>query len=213
MPRQSYFCVVMYIRMTSILKAIFPQLIWEVPDSEKNIYLTFDDGPHPEITPQALQILDQFQAKATFFCVGENVQKFESTYKQILDEGHKTGNHSFNHLNGWKTKADEYYRNIEKCAEMVDSHLFRPPYGRIKPTQAVYLKMHYRIIMWSVLTEDYNKDLTPEKCLKKSIKKTQPGSIIVFHDSEKAQKNMLYTLPRFLEHFTQLGYQFPVIPF
>jgi len=198
--------------MTGILKTFLPQLVWELPDDEKYIYLTFDDGPHPEITLKVLNILDQFDAKATFFCVGDNVRKFESTYHQILIKGHKTGNHSFNHLNGWKTTSDEYYRNIKKCAELVDSHLFRPPYGRIKPTQAAYLKMRYRIIMWTVLTEDYNKNLSPVKCLEKAIRKTRQGSIIVFHDSEKAQKNMLTVLPKFLEHFTQYGYRFPVIP-
>jgi len=207
-----YFCVVMNIRTTGILKTLFPHLIWDIPSNEKNIYLTFDDGPHPEITPEVFNILDKYNAKATFFCVGENVNKFASTYRQILSRGHKAGNHTFNHLNGWKTPSDEYYNNIEKCAELVDSQLFRPPYGRIKATQAAYLKMHYRIIMWSVLTEDYNKGLSQEQCLEKAIKRTRPGLILIFHDSEKAQKNMLFALPRFLEHFTQLGYRFPVIP-
>jgi peptidoglycan/xylan/chitin deacetylase (PgdA/CDA1 family) len=201
-----------YNRMTGIFKTIFPQLIWEIKTEEKNIYLTFDDGPHPDITPQVIQILDQFNAKATFFCVGENVSTYGSAYQQILKKGHQTGNHTYNHLNGWKTRSDVYYQNIEKCAEMVDSHLFRPPYGRIKPTQVGYVKMRYRIIMWSVLTGDFMNDLSPYKCLEKSIDKTRPGSIIVFHDSEKAKKNMLFVLPRFLEHFTQLGYRFPVIP-
>jgi peptidoglycan-N-acetylglucosamine deacetylase len=212
MRRQLYFCVVIYSRMTGILKTIFPHLTWELPGGEKNIYLTFDDGPHQNITPEVLEVLDEFNAKATFFCVGENVRKYESVYQKILNNGHKTGNHTYNHLNGWETSSDKYYRNIEKCAGFVDSNLFRPPYGKIKPTQASYLKMHYFIIMWSVLTEDYNKDLLPEKCLEKAMKTTHPGSIIVFHDSEKAQKNMLFVLPRFLEHFTQLGYRFPIIP-
>lgn len=195
-----------------MFKLLFPQLIWEFPSENKNIYLTFDDGPHPEITEEVLRILDQHKAKATFFCVGDNVKKYGETYHQIIKKGYLTGNHTFNHLNGWKTPAGEYYSNIEKCAQLVDSHLFRPPYGRIKPTQAAYLKMRYRIIMWTVLSYDFNQNLLPENCLQTSVRKTRPGSIVVFHDSEKAKRNMLYVLPRFLDHFLKLGYRFPVIP-
>ncbi len=194
-----------------MFRFLFPNLIWNIKTSAKEIFLTFDDGPHPDITPEVLDILDQFDAKATFFCVGENVKKYYETYRMILDKGHKTGNHTFNHCNGWKTPAVEYYENIEKCTEVVDSHLFRPPYGRIKPMHIPYLKMQFQIIMWSVLSGDYNNKVSPEKCLEKSIRYTRPGSIVVFHDSLKASKNMLFTLPRFLDHFSKLDYRFPSI--
>ncbi len=198
-------------RLPHLLKLFFPSLIWEIKTSEKEIFLTFDDGPHPEITSKVLDILDQYRAKATFFCVGENVEKHTETYQQILKKGHRTGNHTFNHLNSWKTPANAYYENIQKCTQVVDSHLFRPPFGRIYPNQIPYLKMQFRVIMWTVLTEDYVPELSPEKCFKKSIQTTRPGSIVVFHDSVKASKNMLYVLPRFLEHFSKLGYRFPTI--
>jgi peptidoglycan-N-acetylglucosamine deacetylase len=199
-------------RLTPLFRIIFPHLTWKLSSNDKKIYLTFDDGPHPEITPEVLSILNSFQAKATFFCVGENVQKFESTYQKILMKGHRTGNHTHNHLNGWKTPSSDYFQNIDHCAQFVDSHLFRPPYGRIQPSHIPYLKMRYRIIMWSVLTGDYKPKIKPEQCLRRTLKQTRSGSIVVFHDSEKARENMLYTLPRFLTHFTNLGYSFPIIP-
>lgn len=209
--RQSYFCFEMNTRLPYLLKLLFPSLIWDIKTSEKELFLTFDDGPNPEITPKVLDILDKFDAKATFFCVGENVQKHPATYQQILKKGHKTGNHTFNHLNGWKTPTDDYYSNIQKCAKLINSHLFRPPFGRIKPVHIPYLNMQFRVIMWTVLTEDYVPEISPEKCFKKSIQTTGPGSIVVFHDSNKASINLLYALPRFLEYFSNLGYQFSTI--
>jgi len=199
-------------RLTPLFKIIFPQLTWDLPSKDKKIYLTFDDGPHPDITPEVLSILNSFQAKATFFCVGENVRKFDNAYQKILMKGHRTGNHTYNHLNGWKTPSSDYFQNIDHCAQLVDSNLFRPPYGRIKPAHIPYLKMRYRIIMWSVLTGDYNRKIKPEQCLRHTLKRTKSGSIVVFHDSEKARENLLYVLPRFLTHFKNLGYSFPVIP-
>lgn len=198
----------MYSKLTYFLKYLFPQLVWDISTNEKTIYLTFDDGPDPEITPKVIEILDQYNAKATFFCVGQNVQKYPDTYEQVLMKGHQTGNHTYNHLNGWKASSKAYYQSIEKCTEVIDSHLFRPPYGRIKPTHIPYLKMQFRIIMWTILTEDYVTTVSPEKCYAKSKLHTGPGSIVVFHDSVKASKNMLYALPRFLDHFSSLGYQF-----
>jgi len=195
-----------------LLKLVFPQLIWEVKTGRKEIFLSFDDGPHPEITARVLDILDNYQAKATFFCVGHNVKKFPETYREILSRGHKTANHSFNHLNGWKTPSQIYYNNIEKCASLVDSKLFRPPYGRISLKQIAHLKKKYSIVMWSVLSMDYSKKISPEQCLTNSITYTKPGSIVVFHDSKKASENMLYALPGFLDHFKKLGYNFVVIP-
>ena len=193
------------------LKLIFPQLTWQVKTNKKEIYITFDDGPHPEITPKVLEILDKYNAKASFFCVGHNVEKYPETYDEIIKHGHKTGNHTFNHLNGWKVKSKEYFENIEKCSELVDSHLFRPPYGRIGLKHIPYIKMNFRIIMWSVLSLDFDLKISPEKCLENSIKNSKEGSIIIYHDSEKASKNMLYALPRFLDHFKSRGYSFPVL--
>ncbi len=192
-------------------KFLFPQLIWEIATPEREIFLTFDDGPHPEITPRVLDILDNYQAKATFFCVGENVKKYPETYNQILKKGHQTGNHGFHHLNGWKTSNRKYLDDADRCAGLVGSHLFRPPYGRITYLQIGYLKINYRIIMWSVLTYDFHPKITPQKCYDYAVKFSKPGSIIVFHDSEKAAGNMLFALPRFLEHFTESGYRFKVI--
>ncbi|NOX84837.1 MAG: polysaccharide deacetylase family protein [Chlorobi bacterium] len=194
-----------------IVKLLFPQLIWEIETSDKEMFLTFDDGPHPDITNQVLEILDNYQAKATFFCVGENVQKYPETYNQILKKGHRTGNHGFHHLNGWKTANRKYLDDIDRCAGLVGSHLFRPPYGRITYLQIGYLKINYRIIMWSVLTYDFHPETTPQKCYDNAVKSGKPGSIIVFHDSEKAAGNMLFALPRFLEHFSGMGYRFKAI--
>lgn len=175
------------------------------------IYLTFDDGPVPEITPAVLEILRQYNAKATFFCVGDNVRKHRGVYEMVLREGHATGIHTFSHLKGIKTDDVTYFSDIEKCAEYVDTKLFRPPYGRISRSQVKYLRTRYRIIMWSALTGDYNHRLTKEQVLENAIKHTKDGSIIVFHDSIKASERMFYALPRMLEHFTKMGYKFEAI--
>jgi len=192
-------------------KYLFPQLIWEIETSENEMFLTFDDGPHPDLTPQVLKILDKYQAKATFFCIGENVEKYPVVYHKILREGHKTGNHGYHHLNGWKTANRRYLDDVERCSGLINSHLFRPPYGRISYLQTGYLKINFRIIMWSVLTYDFDRKLTPQKCFEYAVKFSRRGSIIVFHDSEKASGNMLYTLPRFLEHFSGQGYRFKTL--
>jgi len=183
----------------------YPSVEWQVKDSPNSIFITFDDGPHPVITPKVLDILDEHDAKATFFCVGDNVQKHPETYQQILDRGHQTGNHSFNHLNGWKTAGRSYIENIERAASFIDSNLLRPPYGKIGPMQLLRLKKNYRIIMWTVLTYDFSHIITPEQCLQNSLKGLKPGSIIVFHDSEKSAENMLYALPGFLKQCKSSG--------
>lgn len=202
----------MFEKPPAILKKLYPSLYWDINTNEKEVFLTFDDGPHPIITPKVLDILDVYKAKAVFFCVGDNVNKYPDTYKQIIDRGHRTGNHSYNHLNGWKTKDQEYFSNIHKTAEIVNSKLFRPPYGRISSTQIKHLKNEFKIIMWSVLTCDYDKNITNNQCFNYSIKNTVSGSIVVFHDSEKSEKNMMYALPKFLDYFTSRGYKFnPII--
>ncbi len=198
----------MNVKSPYILKKLFPGLIWEIVTPKKEVFLTFDDGPHPEVTPWILKCLDDYDAKATFFCVGENVCKYPDIYNTIINKGHMVGNHSYNHLSGWKTTNYEYFENIEKAGELIESRLFRPPYGRITPSQIKILKHDFRIIMWSILTYDYDVMVSKEQCLKNSIKSTKSGSIVVFHDSAKSYKNLYYTLPLFLEHFTKLGFRF-----
>ncbi|MCB2208345.1 MAG: polysaccharide deacetylase family protein [Bacteroidetes bacterium] len=190
----------------------FPGLTWKMPSGTKSIFLTFDDGPHPEITPKVLNILEAYDAKATFFCVGENAVKYTDTYREILKHGHRTGNHTFHHLKGWNTPSKTYLHDTLECSKQVKSVLFRPPYGKITPLQIKALKKEgFSIIMWSVLTRDYKRSADPKKLLRNAIKRTQPGSIIVFHDSKKADHNLMYILPRFLEHFSKKGYLFKVI--
>ncbi len=175
---------------------------------QKKIYLTFDDGPVPEVTPWVLDLLRQHDIKATFFCVGANVEKYPEVYKRILAEGHSVGNHTHNHLNGWETKSENYFDNIENCAQLVSTRLFRPPYGRMKRAQRAYLGDRYSIVMWDVLSGDYDKSTSAEKCLENVVAHTRNGSIIVFHDSIKASQNLVYTLPRFIEHSLKEGFEF-----
>lgn len=194
--------------MNRILKIIFPRFLWHMPATEKCIYLTFDDGPIPGVTPWVLEQLQKFNAKATFFCVGDNVRRYPETFEQVTGAGHSIGNHTYNHLNGWKTPTPDYLDNIRQSGELYPTRLFRPPYGRIKKKQADQVLLCHRIIMWSVLTRDYARKISPEKCLKNAIKNTRNGSIVVFHDSLKARKNLEYVLPRYLEHFSRQGYLF-----
>ena len=195
------------------LKRIYDSYTWSIPSSEKNLFLTFDDGPHPEATPFVLKQLKQYNALATFFCIGKNVVGYPEIYKQILNEGHSTGNHTYNHLNGWKTSNDLYMKDIALASKEINSNLFRPPYGRITSFQAKNLKAvmqgkEAKVIMWDVLSADFDIDCTPEQCLANVILPTAPGSIIVFHDSEKAFPKLQYALPRMLKYFSEKGYSF-----
>lgn len=193
------------------LKKLYPTLVWDVPVQDKTICLTFDDGPHPDVTPVILKQLEQYNARATFFCIGNNVVNNIELYKNIIKSGHAIGNHTHNHLNGWKTKDEEYLNNINAAALHIQSNLFRPPYGRITKFQAKLLQQGnnpYNIIMWTVLSGDFDVQLSPEKCLKNVIKNTGPGSIVVFHDSVKAYQRVVYALPRVLEYFSNEGYTF-----
>jgi peptidoglycan/xylan/chitin deacetylase (PgdA/CDA1 family) len=199
------------VKNPSLLKKVFPSLLWKVNTKEKELYLTFDDGPHPDITPWVLDVLDQFDAKATFFCVGKNVEKYPKVYQEILRRGHTVGNHTQNHLNGWKTPTKEYVKNTELCAQVVESKLFRPPYGKIKTTQIKRLKKDYKIVMWSVISADFDKNIVPEECVNIVIQNADYGNIIVFHDSEKAETNMRHALPKVLNHFTQIGWKFKAL--
>lgn len=202
----------MYIVKTPFwLRALYPSLTWKGPDNSKTIYITFDDGPIPIVTPFVLNSLREFNAKATFFCIGDNVRKHPDVFKQVLESGHSIGNHTFNHLKGWDTDNQEYLRNMLKCHDLVGSKLFRPPHGRIKYGQISLLRSvlpDLRIIMWDVLSGDFDQHLSPEKCLENVKRTTKPGSIVVFHDSLKAFDRLQYTLPKALEYWTERGYSF-----
>jgi len=188
-------------------------IVWKMPTGNNSIYLTFDDGPHPDVTPLVLDILNKYDIKATFFCVGDNVFKHPEVFRQLLDGGHSIGNHTFNHLKGWKTPFDNYIANINKCDQYFDSKLFRPPYGKISLKQFLTLRKQYRIILWSVMSYDFKQTMSGEQCLKNVLNYTGDGSIIVFHDSVKAQERTLYTLPKVIEHYLEKGYNFKPIVF
>ncbi len=197
------------------LKKLYGNCAWKLPAGEKIIYLTFDDGPHPEITPFVLDTLKTYQAKATFFCIGKNVAAHPAVYRNILEQGHRIGNHTYNHLNGWKVSDEEYMNNIIEASRYIDSNLFRPPYGRITRFQVSLLKRNnaannkfFHIIMWDVLSGDFDKNITGTKCVSNVIKNTSPGSVIVFHDSEKAFARLQEALPKILEYFSGKGYRF-----
>ncbi len=201
-----------FIQPPYLAKRYYPEAIWRFSVLEKTIYLTFDDGPHPTITPKVLALLKQYNAIATFFCVGENVVKYPEIYQQIIRNKHTIGNHTFNHLNGWKNSLLSYARNVEKANECIDTKLFRPPYGKMTRKQYGYLTRHnYKIIMWDVLAYDWAVILQLDKHYQKVRKALKPGSIIVFHDSEKAEANMFYLLEKLLADFSLKGYQFKAI--
>lgn len=209
-----------WIKTNRIIKKIFSKYIWDISNAENKIYLTFDDGPIPEITEWVLEELQKHNAKATFFCIGHNIEKHPHIFKKIIEAGHSVGNHTFNHLNGWRTSTKEYlencilwpsasgYSSISKL-KANKRQLFRPPYGKIKSSQSKkLLKLGYKIIMWDVLSADYDSTITPEKCLENVLKNVSSGSIIVFHDSIKAFPNLEYTLPKALEYWVSKGFVF-----
>lgn len=229
-----------WIKPPKIIKRIFSNYYWNIPSGDNSVYLTFDDGPIPEVTPWVLAELEKYNAKATFFCIGENIEKHPDVFRQVLEAGHSVGNHTFHHLNGWNTSIRKYLEDTKKCQEIVFKHyeilnptlrrtqcdatpnpepcqaelveapnLFRPPYGKIRPRQSVLLrKQGYKIIMWSVLSADYDVTLSKEKCLENVIKNVQSGSIVVFHDSLKAFPRLEYVLPRVLEYLKEKGFKF-----
>lgn len=197
------------------LRMLFPaNLTWRIPATEKIIYLTFDDGPNPVATPFVLDELKKYNAKATFFCIGKNVQEQPELYQRIFADGHRVGNHTHNHLNGFHTKDELWLQNVKEAAKWIDSDLFRPPYGKIRSFPAKVLKESnppFQIIMWDVLSADFDTSISPQKCLDNVTKHTKPGSIIVFHDSEKAFPNLRFALPEVLKLFSGEGYRFEVI--
>lgn len=193
------------------LRWLYPQLTWHRSREHRFLYLTFDDGPIPDVTPEVLNILKSYGVKATFFCVGDNVKKHPEIFQRIIDEGHQIGNHTFNHLKGWKTSKNDYLKNIELCNEFTKSNLFRPPYGRGTRSQYSELKNNYEIIMWDVMSGDFDLKLSPQQCLKNVIKHTENGSIIVFHDNIKAVPRVTYTLPLAIQYWLEKGYKFQTL--
>jgi peptidoglycan/xylan/chitin deacetylase (PgdA/CDA1 family) len=205
-----------------VVQKFFGSLTWRMPAKDAALFITFDDGPVPGVTPEVLGILQDFRVKATFFCIGENVQKHPALYEKILAAGHATGNHTFHHLDGWKTKTKEYLLDIERCEQVLKSSnphsafrnskpLFRPPYGKIKLSQISALKSQFSIIMWDVLSRDYDERLTGEQCFLNVRDHATKGSIVVFHDSEKAKTRVLHALPKVLQYFSERNYSFKTI--
>jgi peptidoglycan/xylan/chitin deacetylase (PgdA/CDA1 family) len=206
-----------WVKTPQWLRKFFPkEMIWDMPvQNEPAVYITFDDGPHPVATPFALQQLAKYDALATFFCVGNNVANNPALYQQLLDGGHTTGNHTFDHLNGWKTCNSEYLNNIIRAGGYINSKLFRPPYGRIKLSQARKLfrsRAGWKIYMWDVLSGDFDRSISPQQCLDHVLTHIKPGSIVVFHDSEKAWDRMNYALPHVLEYCHQQNWKVAALP-
>ena len=219
------------IKSPLLLKWYYPSLLWNKSRTEKVIYLTFDDGPIPNVTDFVLKTLKAFHAKATFFCIGDNIVKHPEVYAKVINDGHAIGNHTFNHLKGWKTDDETYIQNTLKCQQLTQTNLFRPPYGRIKKSQIKSLESliwssefmaqnnsqfpslnsKLNIVMWDVLSGDFDINLSPQKCYQNVINHTENGSIIVFHDSLKAFDRLEYTLPLVLKYFTEKGFTFSTL--
>ena len=200
-----------FVKTPWLVKKWYADCTWNIPTIQKIIYLTFDDGPHPVATPFVLDELKKYKAAATFFCIGKNVIEHPQLYRRILEENHGIGNHTHNHLNGWKTTDKEYFQNIREAAKFIDSKLFRPPYGRITHFQIKNLRsasFQMKVIMWDVLSADFDHAISPQKCVDNVINHTKNGSIVIFHDSEKAFRNLKTALPKMLDHFSRLGYSF-----
>ena len=198
-----------------LLKKLFPDRIWDIKTEEKILYFTFDDGPHPEATIFVLEELKKFNAKATFFCIGKNVKENFTIYQKIIAEGHRVGNHTNRHLNGWKTPDKKYLDDIFEAKKIVDSNLFRPPYGRITNWQAKALggaKFQLKTVMWDVLSGDFDPSVSGENCYLNVVNNAKPGSIVVFHDSQKAFSSLKYALPRLLSYYTNEGFRFAALP-
>ncbi|OBQ57047.1 polysaccharide deacetylase family protein [Tamlana sp. s12] len=215
------------VKVPLVVKKMFPKYIWDIPTNDKTIYLTFDDGPTPEVTDWTLKKLAEYQAQATFFCIGNNIEKHPDIFKAILKDGHAIGNHTHHHLKGWKTKTEPYLEDVARTQNLINDllnqeqglkprsqKLFRPPYGRIKNSQGKKLiALGYKIIMWDIISFDWDREISEEKCLDHVLSNAVPGSIIVFHDSVKAAKNMQYALPKVLEYYTKQGFSFKALNF
>jgi peptidoglycan/xylan/chitin deacetylase (PgdA/CDA1 family) len=203
----------MYLNKTpDILKPIYKDLVWDIPNEKNEVYITFDDGPVPMATPLALDVLKEHGVPATFFCIGDNVMKYPDIYERVMAEGHRVGNHSLNHLNGWKYNDFSYVKNVLECARIVKSRLYRPPYGKIKRSQSAALRKRFSIVMWDVISGDFDRKVSKEQCVTNVVNNAVAGSIIVFHDSGKAFEKMAYALPKVLEQLKNKGFTFGLIP-
>lgn len=201
------------VRLPGFITSLFKDVVWRFDGNSKVVYLTFDDGPVPEVTPWVIDLLWKENIKATFFCVGENVMKYPEVYQQILDGGHSVGNHTYNHWQGIKKGNQDYFDNIEKAAGFIDSDLFRPPHGWLTRSQYRFLKSRYRIIMWDIVSCDYDTRIKPEKVLRNVKDFVRPGSVITFHDSIKAENNLKQSLPEAIRWMKEQGYRFEAIPY
>jgi len=199
------------VRPPKLLKRLLRDVVWDIPGKDKVIYLTFDDGPNPVITPWVLDLLKTYEAKATFFCVGSNVEKYPEAYDMVVTAGHAVGNHTYSHKNGWKTRRETYLEDVKRCSAIFSAKLFRPPYGKLRKSHYKRIKEDYKIVMWDVLSGDFDRTISNERCLANVLDNARAGSVIVFHDSEKALEKLHYTLPKVLEHFSHLGYAFKAI--
>lgn len=208
-----------YFRKTPTwLKSLFPRAVWDIDTTQKRLFLTFDDGPIPQLTPWVLSVLTEFGAKATFFYVGDNIRKYPKLAERAVMEGHTIGNHTYNHLKGWRTSVDDYLQNIETCERLIENHtgmaskrLFRPPYGQLTFAQAKAVTAQYRLVMWDYLTGDFDPAVTPERCLSGALAGVRKGSIVTYHENVKADANIRYSLPKFLDYFSNRGFQFCAI--
>jgi peptidoglycan/xylan/chitin deacetylase (PgdA/CDA1 family) len=197
-----------FVRIPNALRAFYRDITWNIKDNKPTLYLTFDDGPTPDITPEVLSVLSAHQAQATFFSIGRNVERHPVVYKSLLQAGHATGNHTYSHLKGWFTPNEEYYADIALAAGLINSTLYRPAYGMITPGQLKYLKRMYTIVLWDTMSYDFAYNTSPEKCLRNVIRNAREGSVVVFHDSAKAADKVLYALPRVLDYFGEKGWEF-----
>ena len=209
------------VKTPKFVHRLFPKRVWAFPNSKNSVYLTFDDGPIPIVTPWVIKVLKQYKSKATFFCIGDNVTKHENIFQQIIEEGHSIGNHTYHHLNGWSTKTKDYINNCEKCEDYLNrvkdyksksNSLFRPPFGKLSLKQSKTLQERgFHIIMWDVLSADFDPNISSQQCLENVIRNTKNGSIVVFHDSIKAQEKLQFVLPKILGYYSEKGYRFKAI--
>ena len=201
-----------YFRSHRWVSWLSKQLIWSLPAGEGKVYLTFDDGPDPEVTPWVMEVLGEKGIKASFFCVGANIERYPSVFEQLKEQGHLVANHSYNHEKGWRTDASAYVKSVDQCERLIGNRIFRPPYGKITSTQIKLLKQRYTIVMWSLLSMDYDQKKDPNRLLSSLSKKVKAGDIIVFHDSQKAKKNLQKILPQFIDVAHSKGLKFELLP-
>ena len=206
------FQISLIVNPPKIFRVFSKNLIWRIESEEKKLFLTFDDGPDPDVTTWVLDLLDNFGAKATFFCLGANVLKYPETYNQVIKKGHRVGNHSHSHLKGFRTGIRKYLSDVFKAEQYIQSNLFRPPYGMIRTMALRKLKKKYKIILWDVLSMDYDNNIQSRQVVRNVITNARAGSIIVFHDSKKAEQNLKYALPRLLDFYSKRGYEFVPLP-